>query len=185
MSLRHALLGFLAHRPLSGYDLKRAFDQSAAFFWTADKAQIYRTLAELQAAGQVEVERVPGGPRPDRKVQHLTPAGRAALDAWLRAPTDPPARREPFVLKLFLSDLLPPDDRAALIAVELERARAELAALEAIAAELRASPEPIPAGPALALLAGQRSAAAWVGFLEEAGGWASSEPAVGDPRQSP
>ena len=45
MSLGHAILGFLSRRPMTGYELKtRCFDQVASHFWTADQAQIYRTL---------------------------------------------------------------------------------------------------------------------------------------------
>ena len=54
MSLRFAILGFLSVRPFSGYDLKRAFDQSVRHFWTADQAAIYRTLGELESKGLVE-----------------------------------------------------------------------------------------------------------------------------------
>ena len=45
MSLGHAILGFLNREPMTGYDLKtRCFDDDAAHFWTADQAQVYRTL---------------------------------------------------------------------------------------------------------------------------------------------
>ena len=33
MSLDHAILGFLSYEPMSGYDLKKLFDQSVAHFW--------------------------------------------------------------------------------------------------------------------------------------------------------
>ena len=47
MSLENGILGFLAIRPLSGYDLKKLFAYSASFFWPADQAQIYRALKKL------------------------------------------------------------------------------------------------------------------------------------------
>ena len=33
MSLEYAILGFLNYRPLSGYDLKKVFDNSVRHFW--------------------------------------------------------------------------------------------------------------------------------------------------------
>ena len=49
MSLEHAILGFLNARARSGYDLKtRCFDVEAKAFWSADQAQIYRTLERLK-----------------------------------------------------------------------------------------------------------------------------------------
>ncbi|MBA3728896.1 MAG: PadR family transcriptional regulator, partial [Actinobacteria bacterium] len=45
MSLRHALLGLLAERPMSGYDLTKVFDSSLAYVWSAKHSQIYPELA--------------------------------------------------------------------------------------------------------------------------------------------
>ena len=39
MSLKHAILGFLSFKALSGYDLKKAFDNSVRHFWTANRAK--------------------------------------------------------------------------------------------------------------------------------------------------
>ena len=49
MSLNNGILGFLSMKPLSGYDIKKLFNMSAAFFWPADQAQIYRTLKSLES----------------------------------------------------------------------------------------------------------------------------------------
>jgi DNA-binding PadR family transcriptional regulator len=83
MSLDYAILGFLNYHPYSGYDLKKIFDTSVRHFWPADQSQIYRTLARLANQGLLEVEKVPQEDRPDRKVYHITPAGRTALSEWL------------------------------------------------------------------------------------------------------
>jgi DNA-binding PadR family transcriptional regulator len=50
MSLEHGILGYLSMKPLAGYDIKKLFNMSAAFFWPADQAQIYRTLKKLKTA---------------------------------------------------------------------------------------------------------------------------------------
>ena len=83
MSLEYAILGFLNYRPLSGYDLKKVFDNSVRHFWPADQSQIYRTLAKLAEQGYVEQEIVRGLDRPDRKEYRITPAGQEALHTWL------------------------------------------------------------------------------------------------------
>lgn len=158
MSLPHAILGFLAVRPLSGYDLKKAFDGSVRHFWTADQAQIYRALATLGADGLVATERVEQLDRPDRKVHHLTDAGRDALGAWLRAPTEAPPRREPFLLKLFFATIVDPDALGALLDAELDAVEADLAALAGVADAAvpawRANGSPAALGPALTLWSG-------------------------------
>jgi PadR family transcriptional regulator, regulatory protein AphA len=104
MSLDAAILGFLSEHPRSGYDLKtRCFDDAAKDFWTADQAQIYRTLERLQATRLVSAIRKRQAGKPDRKVYELTALGRAALDAWLgsRLPLQPP--RDQFLLQLYFA----------------------------------------------------------------------------------
>jgi DNA-binding PadR family transcriptional regulator len=92
MSLDHALLGFLNYHPYSGYDLKKIFDTSVRHFWPADQSQIYRTLARLTEQGLADMEKVAQEDRPDRKVYHITEAGRAEL---LRFLSGPPPMGEP------------------------------------------------------------------------------------------
>jgi PadR family transcriptional regulator, regulatory protein AphA len=84
--LEYAILGFLSYKPLSGYDLKKIFDNSVQHFWSADQAQIYRTLVRLAESGLAKVEVVEQSQRPDRKVYHITPAGREELLRWLSSP---------------------------------------------------------------------------------------------------
>jgi DNA-binding PadR family transcriptional regulator len=104
MSLDAAILGFLGERPRSGYDLKtRCFDGAARDFWTADQAQIYRTLERLQAHRLVSVARKRQSGKPDRKVYSLTDLGRQTLSAWLGSlvPLAPP--RDAFLLQLYFA----------------------------------------------------------------------------------
>jgi PadR family transcriptional regulator AphA len=104
MSLEHAILGFLDRQPMTGYDLKtRCFDREAAPFWTADQAQVYRTLDRLQRSGLVTSQLIPQPGRPDRKVFAPTPVGRRALREWLETPHPLPTLRDPFLLQIFFS----------------------------------------------------------------------------------
>ncbi|MEK8225552.1 PadR family transcriptional regulator [Oerskovia sp. M15] len=97
MVLRHLVLGLLTIQPMTGYDLKRAFDSSVHHFWAADRSQLYRTLAGLVDAGLAEVEVVAQESYPDRKVHRITEAGRVALRDWLASPLEPDDDREPFL----------------------------------------------------------------------------------------
>ena len=114
MSLKHAILGFLAYRPLSGYDLKKAFDGSVQHFWPADQSQIYRTLAQLVADGLAE--RAPDGEGPrDRHPYAITDAGRAELRRWLATPQPPQDDRNPFLIQVFFAANLGRDETLAVI----------------------------------------------------------------------
>jgi len=104
--LARIILGFLAISPMSGYDLIRAFRTSAAHFWSADKAQIYRTLARLVADGHARTEVVPGTGAPDRVVHHLEASGRDLLIEWLASDQKPQAERDAFTAQIFFAESL-------------------------------------------------------------------------------
>jgi DNA-binding PadR family transcriptional regulator len=104
--LDFAILGFLNYHPYSGYDLKKIFDTSVRHFWPADQSQIYRTLARLTALHFVEVEKIPQEDRPDRKLYHITPAGREALLMWLAGPPPMGEPRSAALIQVFFAGQL-------------------------------------------------------------------------------
>jgi len=117
VSLEHAILGFLSEHPRSGYDLKvRCFDESARPFWTADQAQIYRTLERLQTSKLVGRTRRRSAGRPDRLVYEITAAGDEALAEWLSSAAPLPPSRDAFALQLHFSAGLDDDTLAAVLA---------------------------------------------------------------------
>ena len=126
MSLEHAMLGFLCYTPLTGYDLKKAFDVSVRHFWPADQSQIYRTLARMAERRWVEMEVIPQEERPNRKVYHITEAGREELRRWLAMPLPPDDRRLPWLVQVFFSGQLDDEEVLALFEREAEQLRATL-----------------------------------------------------------
>ncbi len=108
------VLGLLAKRPLSGYDIKAIVDRSTRFFWAASYGQIYPELRRLEEEGLVEGEDAPNGAR-RRRVYDLTPAGRAALIEWLLGPTVTIELRDESLLRLFFADALPNEEALMLL----------------------------------------------------------------------
>ncbi len=106
MSLKHAILGFLSFKSLSGYDLKKVFDNSVRHFWPANQSQIYRTLAQMAKAGLLEIEVIKRDDRLDMKIYHLSEAGRAELHRWLATLQPPQDFREPFLIQVFFGSHL-------------------------------------------------------------------------------
>jgi len=133
MSLRYSILGFLSVHPLSGYDLKRAFDESVGHFWTADQAQIYRTLERLIEDGLVEADHIEQLGRPARNEHRLTAVGRDELDTWLVCPHEPQPPRESFLLKVFFAGRLGREPVRHIILERIEAASERLAVLRGIA----------------------------------------------------
>ncbi|GGO79674.1 PadR family transcriptional regulator [Nocardioides deserti] len=108
MSLRHAVLGLLARSPSTGYELTRRFDLSLRTAWHAQHSQIYPALAKLEEAGMVEV--VARGAR-NSKTYDITDAGREELERWLVLEEPDRSQRNESALRLFLGQLLAPDER--------------------------------------------------------------------------
>lgn len=119
MSLKHAILGFLSFRSLSGYDLKKAFDRSVQHFWPANQSQIYRTLASLHEDGFVEQEVIEREERLDKKIYHITSAGREELHDWLSTPLPVQDTREPFLIQIYFGGVLSNDEIDRLLQHEI------------------------------------------------------------------
>ena len=118
MSLDHILLGLL-REPASGYDLRHAFSESVAHFWSAELSQIYPTLKRLEQRGLLRSRRESSSKGPDRRVYSLTGEGEAELDRWLRSDPVVGTERFAYLGQLFFMDAIH----------DLERTRAFMTAL--------------------------------------------------------
>jgi DNA-binding PadR family transcriptional regulator len=127
MSIRHAILGLLAERPLHGYELKAAYEQELVPSTQLNYGQVYTTLERLGRDGLVAHEVVSQTERPDKKVYALTSAGRKELKEWLArpSPVDLDLRNETF-LKLILARHLPDGDPLRIVDLERKACLARL-----------------------------------------------------------
>lgn len=112
MSLKYGILGLISIKPLSGYDLKRVFDNSLNFFWSAKQSQIYRELTRLSDEGYViyEVEHQEG--RPEKKIYRITPSGEQALKNWLNTFPDlvSTSGKDEFLLRIYFGSKISKDE---------------------------------------------------------------------------
>lgn len=121
MVLARLILGLLCLSPMTGYELKKHFDSSINHFWNADKAQIYRTLAQLVDQGYATVRTVPQSNYPDRQEHHITEAGREVLNQWLSSGAARSPERDPFMGQVFFAAEL---EREGIEQLLLERRQA-------------------------------------------------------------
>jgi PadR family transcriptional regulator AphA len=126
------LLGMIRYGRRTGYEIKQLVDVSTRFFWAASYGQIYPELKRLEAAGLIEGEDDPTGGR-QRRAYSLTPAGNAALDAWLRSDEEPTYElRDEALLKLFFSNDLTPPERLRILRQMRSRHQAVVDGLRSI-----------------------------------------------------
>jgi DNA-binding PadR family transcriptional regulator len=124
------ILGMLAARPRSGYEIKQLVDSSARFFWAASYGQIYPELKKLEKAGLIAGDDSSRGAR-QSTTYRLTADGKRAAREWIRKPPEVLETRDEGLLELFFAGSIDPS-RAA----EIARERAAIS--RAKAAELRA-----------------------------------------------
>lgn len=113
MALRYALLGLLARKPASGYELAKEFEDGLQeFAWNARHSQIYPELARLAKGGLVEAAEE--GAR-GRRTYAITDAGREDLRAWMISTPAHPYIRSETNLRLFLLGSVERPDAAELL----------------------------------------------------------------------
>ncbi len=81
----YAILGLLALRPWTTYELAKQMAVSLRNFWPRAESKLYEEPKKLVAHGLAEVRVESVGRRP-RSLYSITPAGRDALRAWLAEP---------------------------------------------------------------------------------------------------
>jgi DNA-binding PadR family transcriptional regulator len=102
---QEVLLAMLAKEPSRGHQLRARLREALGPLGDAMNAgQVYVTLARLEKAGLVTIERSADGPdRPDRKVYALTPNGQQRVLEWITEVSWPRPDLAVFHLKLIAS----------------------------------------------------------------------------------
>lgn len=108
----YALLGMLAVRSWTGYELTRQVRRSLRFVWPSSDGHLYREQKRLVNLGWATVEDEPAGQR-TRKRYTITEAGRAALKTWLATGPEEPHFQIDGVLRTFFGDQGRHDDLLA------------------------------------------------------------------------
>src|SRR5919106_890770 len=126
------ILGMLAARPRSGYEIKQLVDSSARFFWAASYGQIYPELKKLERAGLIAGDDSSTGGR-QRTTFKLTAEGKKAAREWISRPPEVLETRDEGLLKLFFAGSIDPKRAAEIARERAAISRAKLAQLRAIA----------------------------------------------------
>jgi PadR family transcriptional regulator, regulatory protein AphA len=103
MAHRYLILGLLAERPMTGYDIKKHVKVVLKAVTNASYGTLYPALHKLLEEGAVEVQEVPQKGRPAKKVYRITERGQQELENWLRQPAAADQIRREFLLKLYLA----------------------------------------------------------------------------------
>jgi PadR family transcriptional regulator AphA len=97
----YALLGLMAIKPWTGYELAKQMDRNRA--WPRASSKVYEEPKKLVDQGLARASREMTGERP-RTVYSITPKGRRALARWLDQPGAGPVLEFEQILKVFFAE---------------------------------------------------------------------------------
>ena len=106
MRIHQAILGILSYRPMTGYDLKKVFQESTFMPWSGNNNQIYKTLVDLLKDGFVTSKTMHQETAPSKKVYTITTEGQAELRRWAHEEAEPAEFKNPFLVRLAWADAL-------------------------------------------------------------------------------
>jgi PadR family transcriptional regulator, regulatory protein AphA len=99
----YGLLGMLAVRSWTGYELTQQMRRSLRFVWSSSEGHLYREQKRLVSLGWARVEKEPAGGR-KRNRYTITAEGRQALQAWLATTPEEPHFEIDGILRVFFAD---------------------------------------------------------------------------------
>jgi DNA-binding PadR family transcriptional regulator len=99
----YAILGLLAIKPWTTYELAKQMEASLRNFWPRAERKLYEEPRKLVAHQLATVQQETVGKRP-RSVYRITPAGRRALRAWLDEPGGLASLEFEALIKIFFAE---------------------------------------------------------------------------------
>lgn len=99
----YAVLGLLAIRPWSPYEMTRQMHRSLGRFWPRAESKLYEEPKKLVEHGLASATPDTKGSR-IRTRYEITAAGRGALKAWLATPPQMPVLEAELLLRIFLAE---------------------------------------------------------------------------------
>jgi PadR family transcriptional regulator, regulatory protein AphA len=99
----YAMLGMLALRPWTTYELAKQVGRGLGQFWPRARSNLFEEPKKLVARGFAAATEDRVGKRP-RTVYTITPDGRRALRSWLGTPGEGPVLEFEEMLKVFFAD---------------------------------------------------------------------------------
>ena len=139
----YAVLGLLAVRPWSSYELTQQMDRSLGRVWPRAVSKLYDEPKKLASHG-LAFSAVQQNGRRSRTVYSITAEGRRALAEWLHQPGAGPALEFEQLLKVFFADNGTKSDLLATLAAAQAWARARCAESLAIGEQYSLGGGPFP-----------------------------------------
>ena len=132
MEIKDVILGFLDWKPMTGYELKKMFEEFDFLPWSGNNNQIYKALLEMEKEKLVSKTIIQQENLPAQKRYSLTRAGRDQLQVSV---SQPPAAqglqiRSNFLLQMAWSGCLTSQETTQLVGLYQKQVEKELQACQ-------------------------------------------------------
>jgi DNA-binding PadR family transcriptional regulator len=150
----YAILGLLALKPWTTYELAQQMDRALGRFWPRAESRLYEEPKKLVAHGLARASSEMVGQRP-RTIYTITPKGRRALAKWVAAPGAGPVLEFEQLIKVFFAEHATKADLVATLTGVREWSEEQLVASAAVPQAYLARQGPFPERLPWLLIVGQ------------------------------
>ena len=139
MDVKTILLGSLFDKSMSGYDLKKLFSLSFAFFSGLSYGSIYPALKKLEQEGLIIMKLEIQENAPNRKVYTITEAGKLAFLESLNSPFGIESYKNALLMRMFFFQHLSQPERLTAAQNYLDQIKSVASQLEGVKPEVEAN----------------------------------------------
>jgi PadR family transcriptional regulator, regulatory protein AphA len=160
------LLGIISETPMHGYDVFKKMSQPGGMseIWHFNQSNLYALLDGLEESGYLISHLIQIGNSPTRKEYHITSAGTALFEKWVREPVlHGRDMRQVFLAKLFFAIKESPETTRTLVTKQKSITNIWLMDIESTINELTAEDE----YDRLVLDSRRRQITGWLEWLDE------------------
>jgi DNA-binding PadR family transcriptional regulator len=129
--MEYVILGLLALRAMTVYEINKALERGVSLFYSASFGSINAAIGKMLEKGWISGEEKVENGR-NKKIFHLTPAGREAFQDWLNADIEAEKVKDPGLTRLYFMGFAPAQERIRILKNHIEKLCRTLDALNII-----------------------------------------------------
>lgn len=104
LQAKYVILGLLYNQAMSGYEMKKRFEEHFSFFFDASYGSVYPSLTKLEQEGSITKQTVIQEGRPTKFEYEITPQGREQFNEYLHSPLAPNSLRSDLCMRLYFGE---------------------------------------------------------------------------------
>lgn len=141
--MEFVILGLLALHPMTVYEINKALERGVSLFYSASFGSINAAVDKMLAKGWISGQEAVDNGR-NKRIFHLTPAGRQAFHDWLASEIEAEKVKDPALTRLYFMGFSNPQERIRVLEAHIQNLRQTLSQLDFIhqqSAHLQIPPE--------------------------------------------